>query len=178
MVTVIREASTDDTVAVAAFFTAVYEGQHGIGSTGAVEMLIRTIAVLFPEEGAGPTVFISESAGVIHGVVAARHADESGECEIVTIQVYDTVRGRGVAQTLLRKLVEHCSAMGGVTLKTEVPLSDVRARGFLRREGFSAAASDFEASSGAVDGTLWYSLPVEGILDRGDGIDHGLVGKD
>ena len=177
METVIREATSDDIVPVAAFFTAIYEGQHGIGSTGSIEMLRHTIALLFPDDGQAPTVFVSESGGMIHGVVAVNPANASGECEIVTIQVNDTVRGRGVAQTLLRRIVEHCAAVGGETLTTEVPLSDVRSRGFLRREGFAAAPADFEATSGAVDGTLWYSLTFAGILERGDGIDHGLVDR-
>ncbi len=161
MRTGIRAATTDDAAAVAAFFTSVYEVHHGLGTASVAEMLDRTLSVLFPAEGEPPTVFVSELADVIQGVAATRVAGERGECELVTVQVYDTVQGRGIAQTLLREVVAHCTGLGATTLTTEVPLHDVRARGFLRREGFAATADDLEASSGEVDGVLKYSMSFE-----------------
>lgn len=136
----IREALVEDAPAVATFFKDVFEGHHGIGSADAVEMLQRTVAVLFPPIEPVPAVFMYEQADNIIGVAAVRPPGESGICELVTVQVFDNVQGRGVAQTLLQRVLERSREWHGSTIATEVLHGDVRARGFLRREGFVADA--------------------------------------
>ena len=158
----IRRATADDAATVAAFFAAVYEMEHGRGSAGALEMLQRTIAVLFPEEHA-PVVYLYET-DAIHGVGAVRDAGD-GIRELVTVQVFDTVQGRGVAQTLLHHLVEQSRSDGCRTIFTLVPPADVRARGFLRREGFVSDGDDRTAGDAE---PLRYvlSLKVDGLAGR------------
>jgi L-amino acid N-acyltransferase YncA len=159
MGTDIRVATGDDAQRVASFFTDLYETRHGIGSAGSLEMLQRTVASLFTDDEA-LTVFISEASGVLQGVAAARHAVDVGTCELISVQASDSVQGRGVAQTLLRYLVENCAVRGGSTLVTSIPSSDVRARGFLRREGFVATADEHASASPKGDETITYVLDV------------------
>lgn len=165
MGTDIRLATGDDAQRVASFFSDLYETRHGIGSAGSLEMLQRTVASLFTDDEA-LTVFVSEASGVLQGVVAARHAVDVGTCELISIQASDSVQGRGVAQTLLRHLVEICAARGGDTLITSIPSSDVRVRGFLRREGFIASAGELSSASPRDDETITYVLDVEMALAR------------
>lgn len=165
MRTEIRRASGDDAQRVASFFTDLYETRQGIGSAGSPEMLQRTIASLFADDGE-LTVFISEGSGDVQGVAAVRHGQDKGACEMITIQADDTIRGRGVAQTLLTYLVENCASCGSATLATSVPVSDVRARGFLRREGFVASAEELATASPTNDGSITYALDVAAALAR------------
>jgi len=165
MVTEIRLASGDDAPRVASFFTDIYETRHGIGSACSLEMLQRTIASLFADDGE-VTVFISEGSGTVQGVAAVRHGEDEGACELVAIQADDTIRGRGVAQTLLTHLVENCASCGSATLATSVPSSDVRARGFLRREGFVASAGEIVTASPTSDAVIEYTLDVAAALAR------------
>lgn len=165
MRTDIRLASSGDAQLVASFFSDVYETQHGIGSAGSLEMLQRTVASLFSDDEA-PTVFISEADGVVLGVAAVKQAMGSAVCELIAIQTNDSVHGRGVAQTLLRTVVEYCAARGGSTLVTTVPSSDVRARGFLRREGFVASAEELATGSQAITSDVVYTLDVVAIATR------------
>ena len=134
----IREALVDDASAVAAFFKDVFEGHHGIGSADAADMLQRTVAVLFPPIEPVPAVFLYEQADRLLGVAAVRPPNGDGVCELVTVQVFDTVQGRGIAQTLLQRVLESVRSWGGESMVTAVVHGDVRARGFLRREGFIA----------------------------------------
>ena len=165
MRTEIRRASGDDAQRVASFFTDLYETRHGIGSAGSLEMLQRTIASLVADDGE-LTVFISEGSGDVQGVAAVRHGHAEGACEMVTIQADDTIRGRGVAQTLLTYLVKSCASCGSATLATSVPASDVRARGFLRREGFVASAEELATASPTNDGSITYMLDVAAAVAR------------
>lgn len=138
MVRGIRVASVDDASAVADFFTSVYEGEHGAGAAAALQMRERTLAVLFPVEGERPEVFVYDAGEAgIQGVTAVRAEPPLGEAELITVQVFDTVQGKGIAQTLLRRAIDHVRASGVATLHTAVDAADVRARGFLRREGFT-----------------------------------------
>lgn len=173
----IRRATGDDAQRVASFFTDLYETRHGIGSAGSLEMLQRTVAALFADDEA-LAVFVSEGSGALLGVAAVRHAVGDGTCELIAIQADDSVQGRGVAQTLLRHLVENCASLGGKTLTTSVPSSDVRARGFLRREGFFPSPEENAAASPNGDAIVTYVLDVEAALARvtmpdqdGDGAD-------
>lgn len=159
MRTEIRRASGDDAQRVAAFFTSLYETRHGIGSAASLEMLQRTVASLFADDDS-VTVFISERDGVVEGVTAVRHGEGEGTCELVAIQADDTIRGRGVAQTLLSHLVENCAVQGSTSLTTVVTSADVRARGFLRREGFMVSAEEFGTGAQAVDAVVTYTLDV------------------
>lgn len=156
----IRAATPDDAAGVAAFFSAVYEGEHGLGSAGALEMLQRTVAVLFPDHAEPPAVYVYESGAAIQGVGAVRPGNAEGACELITIQVFDNVQGRGIAQRLLHRVVELCSQQGATKLYTMVPLADVRARGFLRREGFVADAEDGIAAGGPPDSIVRYVLGI------------------
>lgn len=165
MRTEIRLAAGDDTQRVASFFTSLYETRHGIGSASSLEMLQRTIASLFADDDAF-VVFISESSGAVQGVAAVRHAAHDGPCELIAIQADDTIRGRGVAQTLLSYLVRSCASQGGTSLTTSVASSDVRARGFLRREGFVASAEELETASATSDELIIYTLDVAAALAR------------
>lgn len=165
MRTQIRRATGDDAHRVAAFFTNLYESRHGIGSGASLEMLQRTVASLFTEDEA-LTVFLSERAGALQGVGAVRHSASDGPCELIAIQADDTIRGRGVAQTLLRYLVESCAARGGTALVTSVDAPDVRARGFLRREGFVASAEELATASPASTTVVVYTLDIATALAR------------
>lgn len=160
MRTEIRPASGDDAQRVAAFFTMLYETRHGIGSASSLEMLQRTVASLFAGDDT-LSVFLSEDSSGIQGVVAARQAEGDTTCELTAIQADDTIRGRGVAQTLLGFLVGHCASRGGAAIVTSVAASDVRARGFLRREGFVAAAEEIAIGSPASEELIVYTLDVE-----------------
>ncbi len=133
----IRRATVADAEAVSAFFTSVYEVQHGPGSPLALEMLARTVDVLFPEGPNAPFVWVYENDEcVIHGAAAIREPQPERHAELIAIQVYDTVQGKGIASTLLTRARE-CAAKSGATgLFTTVEAEDHRARGFLRREGF------------------------------------------
>src|SRR5664280_2422001 len=115
MGTDIRLATGEDAPRVASFFVDLYVTRHGIGSEASLEMLQRSVASLFTDDEA-VTVFVSEASSVLQGVVVARHAVDDGACELISIQASDSVQGRGVAQTLLRHLVENCAARGGDTL--------------------------------------------------------------
>jgi len=159
METGIRLASHDDLESVAAFFTSVYEARHGVGSARNMEMLQRTVSSLFGDNDA-LTVLVSESAGLLQGVAAVKHSEVGGPCELVTIQTNDSVQGRGVAQTLLRQVIEMCASRGGTVLATGVPMADVRARGFLRREGFVVSAEEPDAGRLGADGSVTYRLDV------------------
>lgn len=161
----IRLATGEDAQRVAAFFTDIYETRHGIGSAGSLEMFQRTVASLFADDEA-LTGLISEGSGALQGVAAVRHAVGEGACELIAIQANDSVQGRGVAQTLLRYVIESCAARGDGTLTTRVPSSDVRARGFLRREGFIATAEDIATASPTSDTAIVYTLDVEAALSR------------
>jgi GNAT superfamily N-acetyltransferase len=165
MSTDIRLATVEDAPRVASFLSHVYETRHGIGSAGSLEMLQRTVVSLFTDDEA-IEVFVSEASGVLQGVAAVRHAVDDGTCELVFIQATDSVQGRGVAQTLLRHLVENCAARGGDTLITSTLSSDVRARGFLRREGFIASVGEHASASPTSDETITYVLDVEMALAR------------
>jgi len=165
MRTDIRRATGEDAHRVASFFTDLYETRHGVGSAGSLEMLQRTVAALFADDDA-LTVFVSEGSGALLGVAASRHAVGDGACELIAVQANDSVQGRGVAQTLLRHLVENCASLGGDILTTSVPSSDVRARGFLRREGFFASTEELSTSSSADDAMITYVLDVEAALAR------------
>jgi ribosomal protein S18 acetylase RimI-like enzyme len=175
MPTEIRLATGEDAQRVASFFTDLYETRHGIGSAGSLEMLQRTVAALFADDEA-LTVFVSEDADVLRGVSAVRHSDGAGSCELISIQASDSVQGRGVAQTLLRHVVENCASRGGDTLVTSVPAWDVRARGFLRREGFFASAEELATESPTSDAMIMYVLDVEAALMRGTDPDDGVDG--
>jgi L-amino acid N-acyltransferase YncA len=177
MPTDIRLATGEDAPRVASFFSDLYETRHGIGSSGSLEMLQRTIASLFTDDGA-ITVLISEASGVLQGVAAARHSVGDGTCELISIQASDSVQGRGVAQTLLRHLIENCAARGGDTLITSIPSSDVRVRGFLRREGFIATAGDHDGASPKSDEAITYVLDVEMALARSTMPDEDPVAAD
>lgn len=165
MRTEIRLASGDDAQRVAAFFTNLYETRHGIGSASSLEMLQRTVASLFADDEA-LTVVIAERSGALQGVAAARHAPHEGPCKLIAIQANDTIRGRGVAQTLLGYLVKNCAARGGTALATSVQAPDVRARGFLRREGFVASAEELATASPASTELISYTLDVATALAR------------
>jgi L-amino acid N-acyltransferase YncA len=165
MGTDIRLATGEDAPRVASFFSDLYETRHGIGSASSLDMLQRTVASLFVDDGA-LTVFVSEASGVLQGVAAARHAVDDGTCDLISIQASDSVQGRGFAQTLLGHLVENCAARGGNTLTTSIPSSDVRARGFLRREGFVASAGEHASALPTSDETITYVLDVEMALAR------------
>lgn len=165
MGTDIRLATGEDAQRVASFFSDLYETRHGIGSAGSLEMLQRTVASMFTDDEA-LTVFVSEASGDLQGVAAARHAVDDGACELISIQASDSVQGRGVAQTLLRHLVENCDARGGDTLNTSIPSSDVRARGFLRREGFIASAGEHASALPKSDEVITYVLDVAMALAR------------
>ncbi|NYI40051.1 GNAT family N-acetyltransferase [Demequina lutea] len=161
----IRLATGEDAHRVASFLTELHETRHGIGSAGSLEIPQRLVAGLLADDEA-LTVFISESTGALQGVAAVRHAITDGACELFAIQANDSVRGRGVAQTLLRHLVENCASRGGDMLTTSVPSSDVRARGFLRRDGFIAAADELATASPVDDAVIMYALDVEAALAR------------
>lgn len=154
----IREASVDDAASVAGFFSSIFEDTHGAGSSSALEMLQRTVAVLFPPSDAEPTVYVYEHDGTILGVVAAARPDSSGVSQLLTIQVFDNVQGRGIAQTLLGRVIDHVRQWGAVSVATQVPYSDVRARGFLRREGFSSSGELPELPG--PDTTVEYTLDL------------------
>jgi ribosomal protein S18 acetylase RimI-like enzyme len=165
MRTAIRLATGEDAQRVASFLSDVYETRHGIGSAGSLEVLQRTVASMFTDDET-LTVYVSEASGALQGVAAARHAVDDGACELFFIQASDSVQGRGFAQTLLRHLVENCAARGGDTLITSIPSSDVRARGFLRREGFIASAGEHASVSPTSDGNITYVLDVKMALAR------------
>ncbi len=177
MPTDIRLATGEDAQRVAAFFTGLYESRHGIGSAGSLEMLQRTVAALFTDDPA-LTVFLSEGSGALLGVAAIRHAAGDGACELVSIQASDSVQGRGIAQTLLRHIVENCASQGGQIVTTSVPASDVRARGFLRREGFFASAEELASQSSQSDAVVTYVLDVETALTQATFPDENLDAPD
>lgn len=146
----IRRATADDAEAVSAFFTSVYEVQHGAGSAVALEMLARTIAVLFPEASQPPVVWVYDSEdGDIQGAAAIREPEPGHNAELIAIQVYDTVQGKGIASTLLTRARDFAAEAGATGLFTTVEGEDHRARGFLRREGFEHFT---DADGGVADG--------------------------
>ncbi len=155
MATPIRVADAADAASVAQFFDGIYDSQHGPGSASAWGMVERTAAVLFPERG-GPTVLVYDVDGDIQGVVAYQIDPAHGCATIVTVQVRDTVRGRGAAQQLLSETVRACVIAGVSMLSTEVAAADVRARGFLRREGFSVVVEGETAPESEDDATVTY----------------------
>ena len=159
MGTSIRVADNNDAAEVARFFSEVYEAEHGIGSSGALEMLERTIAVLFPPDE-NPLVLVHRVDDRIEGVAACHPVDARARAELITVQVYDTVQGRGAAQRLLAALVDQCRDAGATVLTTEVPLADGRARGFLRREGFFPANQEVYPPSGPEDFVVAYERPL------------------
>ncbi len=165
MSTDVRLASGEDAQRVASFFTSLSETRRGVGSVGSLEAAQRTIASLFADDKT-LAVFISEASGAVQGVAAVRHAEGEEACELTTIQSNDTVQGRGVAQTLLSYLVENCASRGGIALATAVPSSDVRSRGFLRREGFVASAEGLATASPTSDAVITYTLDVAAALAR------------
>lgn len=136
MVQPIREATKADAVAIAAFFTSVYESVHGRASASAVEMLERTMAVLFPADDA-TWVVVYDDEGVISGAAGITAPHSGQDCELLSIQAHDNVKGRGVAQTLLHKVIEKARVGGAQAIVTSVTAGDDRARGFLSREGFA-----------------------------------------
>jgi len=176
--TEIRAVSGGDSPLVSAFFRSVYESRHGVGSSSEIEMLQHTVAALFGGDDA-PTVWVSERSGAVQGVVAVRHSVTPAPCELVTIQTHDTVKGRGTAQTLLRHVVTTCAERGGTALETSVPSSDVRARGFLRREGFVASSEELEGAGPGEDVTITYRLDVVEALALAERVaSHDQAGRD
>ncbi|MCB2412238.1 GNAT family N-acetyltransferase [Demequina sp. TTPB684] len=149
----IRIAAAADTQDVARFFSGVYESRRGRGAATSQGLFERTIDVLFPREDA-PTVLLYIADGDIHGVVAFRIDPDRQRAELVTVQAHDTVRGRSAAQQLLGETVRHCDREGVPVLVTDVPAADVRARGFLRREGFAVV----------IDGAADEAAPEEGVV--------------
>jgi hypothetical protein len=67
----------------------------------------------------------------------------------------------------LRHVLVACAALGGVALTTDVPLSDVRARGFLRREGFVALVDELAPAPVADDAMISYRLDVTAVVASG-----------
>ena len=178
MMTGIRAVSGGDSSLVAAFFRSVYESRHGVGSSSEIEMLQRTVASFFGDDEA-LTVWVSEVSGAVQGVAAVRHSVGSGPCELVTIQTRDSVQGRGTAQTLLRHVVKSCAERAGTVLETSVPMSDVRARGFLRREGFVATTEDLQGRVPGGDVAITYRLDVVEALALAERVaSHDQAGRD
>lgn len=155
MDTSIRIATRDDADGVARFFGAIYASQRGLSSASAREMLARTVAVLFPQRD-GPTVMVYVIEDDIHGVVAYHVDQERASASIVSVQAHDTVRGRSAAQQLLSETARSCAEAGVTLLVTDVPAADVRARGFLRREGFSAVVENDAVSASQDDAVVTY----------------------
>lgn len=145
MVQPIREATRADAVAIAAFFTSVYESVQGRASASAVEMLDRTMAVLFPADDA-TWVVVYDDEGVISGAAGISLPEPGRDCELLSIQAHDNVKGRGVAQTLLHRVIEKAREAGAGAIVTSVTTGDDRARGFLSREGFSPVEPTDEAA--------------------------------
>lgn len=151
-------ASASDAASIVSFFSQVYDAHHGPAAAGALHLEDRTRDVLFPQQDP-PDVLVFEAAdGAIEGVTAVRIAPESRAAELLTVQVFDTVQGKGIGQTLLRSTVDHVRAAGATLVYTDVDREDVRARGFLRREGFVVEVADDESTGAEDAGTVRYVL--------------------
>jgi ribosomal protein S18 acetylase RimI-like enzyme len=155
MPALIRVADVADTAGVTRLFVRIYESQHGPGSATAQGLLESTGAVLFPDQD-GPTVLVYVIDDDIHGVVAYRLDQQHGSASIITVQAHDTVRGRSAAQLLLSETVGRCATAGALALVTDVPAADVRARGFLRREGFTPVVEHDVVAASQDDAVVTY----------------------
>jgi N-acetylglutamate synthase-like GNAT family acetyltransferase len=155
MVAHIRVADAADTEGVARLFARIYESGRGPGAARDQGLSERTIAVLFPDRDR-PTVLVYVIDGDIEGVVAYRLDRQSGSASLITVQTHDTVRGRSAAQLLLSETARRCAAEGMSELVTDVPAADVRARGFLRREGFSAVVESDVSDAPLLDAVVTY----------------------
>ena len=78
-------------------------------------------------------VFAAWAGGVIIGMVSVHRAGENGGWHIVGMWVSPAVRGRGVADRLLRDACAYARAEGAPTLTLWVTEINNRARGFYRR---------------------------------------------
>lgn len=155
----IRIVTAQDAEAVTQFFTAVYETRHGAGTAQTLRLLERTLETLFPAAPDRPTVFAYDAGdGAVQGVAAVRGPDVAGAAELITVQVFDTVQGKGIGQTLLRRTVEHVRAGGATLFHTVVEGEDVRARGFLRREGFVAEVPEGDQGAAQHGGLVRYVM--------------------
>ncbi len=113
---------------------------------------------LFARDIERPTVFAYEAVdGAVLGIAAVREPDEAGAAELITVQVFNTVQGKGIGQTLLRRAIDHVRQAGASLLHTVVESEDVRSRGFLRREGFVAELAENERGD-AADGVVRYVI--------------------
>lgn len=135
----VREATVADLPAIVGLFSEVYDARHGDGAAADVSMAERTAAGLFGEV---PTLtWVYEPRGVARGVAAVRLAPTGG-LDLVALQVTDSVPGRAAAQVLVQHVVAYAAAQGVDHVVAAVPADDVRARGFLRREGFEIEDDD------------------------------------
>lgn len=113
-------------------------------------LLERTVAVLFPQQD-GPTVVVYAIDDDIHAVGAYRVDRRHGCASIITVQAHNTVRSRSAVQQLLSETMRNCAEARVASVVT-----DVRARGFLRREGFSPAAENDVAEASRDDAAVTY----------------------
>ena len=143
----IRIASPNDESAILEFFTAMVAHRADDEGRHSVRMLHDLMETLFARDAERLTVFAYEGAdGAIQGIAAVREPDEAGAAELITVQVFNTVQGKGIGQTLLRRAIDHVRQAGATLLHTVVESEDVRSRGFLRREGFVAELAENERS--------------------------------
>ncbi len=178
MAALIRVASAADVEGVTGLFSRIYETGRGPGSANDQGLWERTIAVLFPDSD-GPTVLVYVIEGDIQGVTAYRLGPQDGFAFLITVQAHDSVWGRSTAQQLLSETARRCAAEGASVLLTEVPAADVRARGFLRREGFSAVAEGDVADESQTDAVVTYQrlLPA-GPTPEVEGSDGSALSAD
>jgi ribosomal protein S18 acetylase RimI-like enzyme len=81
-------------------------------------------------------VFAAWADGEIAGLASARFADDDGGWHILGMWVSPALRGRGVADRLLRDACEHARREGAVSITLWVTEMNDRARAFYRRLGF------------------------------------------
>ena len=155
----IRIATASDESAILEFFTAMVEHRADDEGRHSVKMLHELMETLFVRTADRPTVFAYEASdGAVQGIAAVREPDAAGAAELITVQVFNTVQGKGIGQTLLRRAIDHVRHAGASLLHTVVESEDVRSRGFLRREGFVAELPENDRGVVADDGVVRYVI--------------------
>jgi len=153
----IRIATATDESAIVEFFTTMLEHHGDDEGPHAVRAVQGLLDAIFTRGADQPTVFAYDAGdGDLQGIAALREPDEAGAAELITVQVFNTVQGRGIGQTLLRRAIDHVRQAGALSLHTEVLSADVRSRGFLRREGF--VVEDVAGESAAPSAVVRYVM--------------------
>jgi ribosomal protein S18 acetylase RimI-like enzyme len=138
----VREASSDDAGAFAAFFWEAWQqaGPAAPGFAGATDQIIRelTTRAAIVERLGGPDrrMFLAWSGERVIGFSATTRIDE-GAVELAGIIVLQSALGRGIGSALVAATASKCRSEGYQRMMVKTEADNQRALGFYESHGFT-----------------------------------------